>query len=628
MLHKSSKSRVRTATTLLASVACVLMATPSNAIQLFGYTFFESNKLREVQPGETIYTLEFDVGGLPETVQTDLQNASQLFVDKDTPILNSAGLLSRASGDYRRFLAELYAAGYYAGDISILINGREAASIPLTATLPKANNVTVRVNPGQIFTFGQTSIDPVPDQFMIPADFQRGAVAYAGVIQGTSQNAVDAWRQDGHALAAVADREIVADHPNGQLDASIRIAPGPRLSFGPVSITGNKRVDTDFIRYMADIPMGETFDPDDLEIARERLIGLGVFRAVSVSEGEQALPGDQIAVDFDVTEMLPRRYGIGVTLSNVDGAGISAYWLHRNLFGRAESLRVEFSVDRIGIESDLESYDYTLGASFTKPGVFTPNTDFHLSANLKHYEFEGILSRNLELATDLTNSFGNLDISGGVFASYSDINDDFGFRSFRIVGADLGASWDNRNDRLDPTSGFYADLTLRPFNEFVFDNQGVHTSFEVRGYQRLSSDGRFRVAERFGFGSLIGMPGDEAPADMLFFAGGSETVRGYDFQSIGIDYGGNFGGGLSVISLGAELRADITDTIGVVAFFDAASVGAGTLPTGSDEWFSGAGIGLRYNTGFGPLRLDIARGLNLRPGDPEYAIYVGLGQAF
>ncbi len=617
---------MRIAVGISALIAMSWIAPPVQALELFGFRLWGEEKVVR-EEGTFAYSLSISVPDVRNGLLEKLEGASLLVGDQDQPILNSAGLLSRANGDYRRLLAELYAEGYYSGQISIKVNGREASSYLLTQTLPMDSHVEIEIIAGERFTFGTLDIAPIPDRLELSDTFQVGAVAKAQTILDVADDVIEAWRQQGHALAQVVGRDVVADHRDDRLDVQIRIDPGPVLSYGPVSVTGTKRVDPEFVRYMTGLQPGGQFDPDDLERARERLVGLGVFQSVVITEGQTALPGDQIDIGFDVAEMPRRRFGIGLTLSNLDGLGASAYWLHRNLFGRAESFRLDLSVDKIGVENGFDRYDYAIGAAFLKPGVITPDTAFFANGEIRHYVFESIRSREADVAIGLQHQIEDLQLSGAIFAAYNDIEDDLGLRRFRLVGLELGAIWDNRDNPFNPARGFYAELDLIPFAELVYENAGVHASAEFRGYQVLDANETFRIAERVRIGTLIGVSANQAPADMLFFAGGSETVRGYDFQSIGIDNGGNFTGGLSTLSLGVEFRAAISDSFGAVAFFDAANVSSDPWPP-AGQWFRGIGVGLRYNTGFGPLRVDIARGLDLRPGDPNYAIYVGLGQAF
>src|SRR5690606_15069766 len=128
-------------------------------------------------------------------------------------------------------------------------------------------------------------------------------------------------------------------------------------------------------------------------------------------------------------------------------------------------------------------------------------------------------------------------------------------------------------------------------------------------------------------GALAGPALSEIPPDLLFFTGGGGSVRGYGFRSIGVDDGaGGVTGGRYLLEASVEARARFGNNFGAVGFVDGGYVAADTFP-GIEQLRLGAGIGIRYYTALGPLRLDAAIPLNKRPGDPAYALYVGIGQA-
>jgi translocation and assembly module TamA len=139
---------------------------------------------------------------------------------------------------------------------------------------------------------------------------------------------------------------------------------------------------------------------------------------------------------------------------------------------------------------------------------------------------------------------------------------------------------------------------------------------------------RFVLAGRVAGGSILGAGLSHVPADRRFYAGGGGSVRGYSYQGIGPkDPNDKPTGGLSWFETSAELRIAVTDTIGIVPFVDAGTVSNKQFPEFSDLKV-GAGVGLRYLTPFGPLRVDAAVPLNREKGDPRFGIYAGIGQSF
>ena len=137
------------------------------------------------------------------------------------------------------------------------------------------------------------------------------------------------------------------------------------------------------------------------------------------------------------------------------------------------------------------------------------------------------------------------------------------------------------------------------------------------------------VAGRLQFGSLVGPDLNEAPPDYLFYAGGGGSVRGFPYQELGVEVDDETVGGRSFIGASAELRGGITDALGLVGFVDTAYIGANSWIDDKGSWITGAGIGVRYQTGLGPIRFDIATPVS--GGDDDispYQIYIGIGQAF
>ena len=122
---------------------------------------------------------------------------------------------------------------------------------------------------------------------------------------------------------------------------------------------------------------------------------------------------------------------------------------------------------------------------------------------------------------------------------------------------------------------------------------------------------------------------NEIPANWLFYAGGGGSVRGYAFDSLGPT--GPFNaviGGRSLFEASAELRVRVNDTIGIVPFFDAGNAFASSFPNFNQPLYTSAGLGLRYFTAVGPIRLDVAFPLQRHAGAGPVAVYFSIGQAF
>lgn len=628
------------AAALGTAVILVLTPLPTQALELFGLCVLGTCEREPADSGlidPKPYAVSLTVEGGDEELEQALRAASALWVNRDEPAAGSAGLLARARADYRRLLAALYNEARYGGEISIIADGRQVSDLPAGHDFADGTRFDIRVVPSPSFTFGQLAIDKPPprttdpfDRVDDPADigFVTGAPARAGIVRRAGELTLEGWRQQGHPTPEIVNQDVVANHPDRLLRVLLNIDPGPRAVFGDVGVSGTQRMIPSFVARQTGLVAGREYDPDDLERARERLQRLGVFNAVSV-EGADAVGADgRLPINVTVDERKLRRIGVGVTTSTIDGFGAEAFWLHRNLFGRAERLRVEASVS--GVESTLDAgnYDYRLGATLGLPGRFTPDTDITIKALASREEFESYTATGGEVSVGAVHyQSTRLTYNGSLFAHYAEFDDAAGTRRLGVVGISGGATYDTRDDELDPTEGFFLSGTATPFYEWEFGNGALQLDGEARVYTSFGKARRTVLAGRLKAGSIIGSSTAELPPNRLYFAGGGASVRGFAHRSIGGNSSRDVGG-KSLLEVSGEVRQSVTDKFAVVGFVDAALVGLDSTPDFSEAPRVGAGVGVRYQTGLGPLRVDVAAPLNRRPGDAWIALYAGIGQAF
>lgn len=624
----------------LAAVVIAGSASVAHAFEIFGIKLFEDQAERDeaaliVDPQPYTVTLSVSEAG---AVEGAVRNASALIADEAEPASGTAGLVAKARGDYRRLLAALYAEGRYGGAVSIRIGGREAADIAPDATLPDPVDVTIAVTAGPEFTFSDVAIvnqapptsDP-DDQVELPVmrGYGAGQVARSTVILAAETLALQAWREQGHPKAEILSRDVVADHATQTVSATITVGPGPRAGIGPVEVTGTRDMDPAFVRQQTGLVVGEDYDPDTLEKAQKRLDRLQVFSAARFEAAQEVGSDGLLPYTLIVDELPGRRFGVGASYSTLDGLGLEAYHLWRNLFGQAERLRLDARVASIAYPVNTSQFDYLFGGTFTKPGFLTPDTDLVVAASAERTLYPTYTETSATGSAGLTHFLSDeITLRGSLGYERARFDDAFGTRDFSTVFLRGGVTYDGRDSTVDPTEGWYVDAEVEPYYDFGFGNAGGRLVAEGRTYFSLTEDNRVVLAGRLKGGALLSGGLDQIPPDRLFFAGGGGSVRGYGFKSIGVDNGaGVVTGGRYLLEASVEARVKVTEDIGVVGFLDGGYVAADRLP-GLNDLRLGAGIGLRYETGLGPLRLDVAGPLNKRPGDGDYAIYAGIGQAF
>lgn len=580
-------------------------------------------------------SLEFRIAGDDGDIEKTVRNTSLLSGALAEERISGQDLLAAARADYARILGALYDAGRYSAVIDITLDGIEAAEIAPLDAPEVVRSVVVTVDPGPEFKFSRAAIGPLAPGLNASSAYQRGEVAGTGVIKSEALSGVDGWRNHGHAKADVSGQEIIADHNSNTVDSRIELAPGPVVTFGDLHISGYDRMKPRRLRKIAGFPAGERFDPEKLDTVRKRLRRTGVFSAMTLEEAEVLEPDNSMDISLAVVEQKPRRIGAGFELSNTDGALVSAYWMHRNLLGGGERLRIDAEVSDIG--SDTSGRDEELGIRIDRPATITPDTTAYVETKLERMREEEYDSDNASVALGFNHIFRDDEsdkLTADIAMEYevSRVTDANGRTDFRVLSFPTEAIWDKRDEANNAKHGFYLSGEVRPFKGFEGTGSGVRTLGEARVFHSLGENDKFTLAGRARLGTVTGAAIENTPRDYLFFSGGGGTVRGQPYESLGVrEISGPDGriktGGMSIANLNAELRWQVREKIGLVLFADYGEVWAESGFGGDSDWHSGAGVGIRYDTPIGPLRFDVAGPTGGDTGD-GVQLYLGLGQAF
>lgn len=618
----------------LASLVLAAEASPAYSFEIFGWKFFESSEDQgEAVPDPLPYEAELSVSGDTNEFSQQLNEASLLIQQQDKPPSGEAGLIARALSDRERLVAQLYADGRYGGTVEISLAGVPLETALEQADLPDSRpvKVLILVNPGPAFTFGDISITARGSDLSSDPAFwglAKGDLAASGKVLSAEKQMVSVLRGRGYPKARIAERRITADHDTKALAVALVVEAGTRAQFGPVSVKGTQVTDPDFVVQQAMLPEGGIYSPEDLERARKRLNELGIFSSIRLIEGDIAGPDGTMPVTIDVSERKRHVIGAGATWSSAEGFGVEGYWRRRNLFGRGELLSVEGSVGRIGNESVLDM-EYSTRIAFEKPGVFGPLTSFSTSLGAKQEHPDAYKSRSITYDAYLSREFSE-QLTGrlGAEVYFAREDDVFGTEDYLLFGLPANLTFDNRDDKLNPSRGIFAALVAEPAYDALNSNAMFFSRATVSSYYALDEAKRFILAGRVSAGSIVAPSVESVPASRRFIAGGGGSIRGYAYRNVGPRVDGEVTGGRSIVELSGEVRVRITDTIGVVGFVDAGNAYEDSIPDFSESLKVGVGAGLRYFTPIGPLRIDAAVPLDPEQDDPDFALYVGLSQAF
>ncbi len=624
------------------SLACLLagsialspaFASEAHAFKIFGITLFGSDEETVEVIDPVRYEATIETGDADGDLADRLQSATALVNDDEKPVSGDLGIIVKAREDRDRLVAVLYEEARYGGIVNISIAGTDIDQLPPNPTFDhsKPVPVTVNVKPGPVFKLGSVRFEgDAASRNPADYDLEPGGPAGSLVILKAGEKIVLDLKEEGRPLAHPLQRQITADHAKNTVDVVLGAVGGPVASFGTVTVKGARAVNPDFIQRYSRLDRRERYSPEQLKKASERLRQLGVFSSISIHEADNLAPDGSLPLAIEVSEGKFRYFGFGLEYASTDGAGVQGYWGHRNLFGQAESLRLEGAVSGIGA-TDVTTFDYTAGITFTKPGFYVPEATFISKLEAKSENPDDIYeAQSITYSAGIAYELNPTDkVTAGGEISYIRADDAFDRNDYLTFSLPVSFERDTRDNKLDPTEGYYGTVSAKPSYEALKGN--VFSSFEgsIAGYYGLGAEDKVVLAARLGAGTLVGT-GDlqDIPVTRRFYQGGGGSVRGYSYREISpYNSDGDALGGRSYILASFETRVKVSEKIGIVPFVDVGTVATEIVPDFSDIR-AGAGLGLRYATPFGPIRLDFAVPLKRYDGGNSFGIYAGIGQAF
>lgn len=543
-------------------------------------------------------------------------------------------LIGRARTDQEQFITVLHSLGYDSGHVQITINGIALDSPTLLGQLNQLTNtqdaqITINTEKGALYKLDHIGITGLPPDFKPKLTIQEEQSARAAPILQARNELANDLHNAGYAFATVGEPYALANQATNHLSVSYLVNPGPRVDIGQISFSGLKRTDPEFLRRNIGLHPGQPYSSTALQNARNSMLELGVFSSVMPVPGSHATDG-QVPVDFHVVEMKRHTVSITGAYATDTGFSIGTGWKDRNLFGRAESLTLSSAISGIA-GNGTNALGYDIKGVFVKPDYYVHDQTLTLSAealqeSLTAYDRTGIivggaLSRPITSNTSI--SFGPTFINERVKQEGTKI-------TYVLAQLPVVFNWDTANSLLEPTKGHKLSLSLTPTYPVVGKRHHPFVIMMGKGsvYLPVERDARGVVAVHAVIGSVQGISRFNVPPDQRFYAGGSGTIRGYSYQTVGPLFPDDKPeGGLALDAINFEFRQHITKTIGIVPFIDAGQVSAGSRPFKGTVRV-GYGLGFRYYTGIGPIRLDLAFPLKRTAGSGAFALYIGLGEAF
>jgi translocation and assembly module TamA len=578
--------------------------------------------------GDMRYTLE--VEGLASVSDSEallhaFRQQSALEAERKDPA-NAAQIGRRAGADADLLAQLLRSEGYY-----------DAVVEPRTEKAGDALSVVLGVDPGPQYRFASVDLPGLeaagPDAAQLRQTFgvKPGDPVVATDVIAAGLALTTALGEQGYAEAKFGEQDIEVNHQTHLATLRLPVDPGPVARFGSIRVSGRPAFSARHVALIARFKPGDPFQRSKVDDLRRALIATTLVANADV----QVVPvAGGRTVDLNIRlEPAPSHtiagelgYGTG------QGARLEASWTDRNFFNPEGALTLR------GIAGTSEQL---LGAQVRRSNFLMRDQTLNLQFSASHQKFAAYTAKTIDLAANIerqsnfiwqkkwTWSYGGEwlgTIERGVFSNAGLKST----RRFLIAALPLALGYDGSDNLLDPTRGFRLSGRLSPELSFHGGRFNyARAQIDASAYHPISD--RVVAAGRIRLGTIVGASlFDIAPSRRLY-AGGGGSVRGYGYQQLGPkDQDGDPIGGRGLAEFAVEARVHLKQfggNFGLVPFFDGGTLTSSASPDLS-HWRYAAGLGVRYYSSFGPIRVDFGVPLNRQKGDGPFAVTVSLGQAF
>ena len=544
-------------------------------------------------------------------------------------------LVLRARGDVTRLETVLNSAGYYDGSVTITIDGKSLDD----PNLPQAINaysgatpipITVTLTRGPLFHLGKVEVKgDMPGQAMSVFHLKSGDPAQAANVVAAGADLQNELQDEGYAFAKVSTPTAYENPGAHTIDVAYTVTTGPRVDIGPITFSGLKNVNERFVRRELTIKNGQLYNAGDIETARQNLAGLGIFSSVQAVPAAAVGPDGRLPVNFVMREGPPRTVSFTAGYATDTGGVLGASWTHHNLFGNGEILQLSAQATGLG-GSSTDGLGYNIGATYTLPAFLRRDQQLSFNVSAFRQNYTAYKQTGESIGTTLTRQLDkHWSLSAGLTGTTEEVEQEGSTNHYLLAQLPVTLKYDSTNSLFDPTRGIRATASITP-SESLLSPSAFFTILQASAstYLDVSGNGRSVIALRGLVGTVQGASTFQLPPDQRFYAGGSSTIRGYAYQSVGPQFAdGNPIGGTSIDAGTIEYRQRFGKSFGTALFVDAGQVGSTSAPfQGSIK--VGTGIGLRYYTPIGPIRVDFAIPVVHEENSGSFQIYIGIGQAF
>jgi translocation and assembly module TamA len=558
----------------------------------------------------------------PDALET-LKSASFLTMLKKQAPTSLNALRFRAESDIPDMIKALHAHGYYDATVEIRIQEEDEEVQIFVMILPGTPYLLTSFKV-ESFSEGKTLECNNLDPKNLEIEIEKPAIT-AKILEA-EEKAIELLGQCGYPLAKIESQEMVADYKSKTFAATVKIDAGTAVKFGATSVAGNRRVKNKFIENKIVWKEGETYDTRMIDKTQQKLLDTGLFNSIIVAHDIEPNAEKELPMRIDTTETKHRSVNIGASYETFFGPGLTGGWENRNISGLGRKL---------SLQGDFTAKTHTGTATFFVPDFWKIDQDYVSQAQAMQESIFAFHQQSYSITNRVERRIGTkYRVSIGTKVERVFVTKAVQNGPFTLLEIPLYFRWSSANHLLNATRGATFEFKAIPSINFsdhdwfyVYNSAIYMLYFPVVG----GPEGKEAVviAQQFMFDAILSMGVDAVPVPKRILGGSDTILRGYRYHTVSPFQGHKPKGGRAGIFYTFETRFRVSKTIGIVPFFDFGSVYMTSLPKLHEKWVKSIGLGFRYFTFLGPLRLDLAFPLDRRKHiDPLYRVLFSIGQTF
>lgn len=542
---------------------------------------------------------------------------------------NGSQILRRARTDTQLMNQLLRLEGYYDNLVEFRIE--DTLNSNIVGQAPTDLDVIIDAAIGVQYRFGNIALPGLEasedSEFLRAAlSFKIGDPVQQDAILESQLNLQNRLLENGYPFGKVGEPDLLIDHKRSEGDLSLPVTPDSKYKFGRIITAQNSVLSAKHLQNIARFDEGDLFRQSDVIDLRQAIFATSLASNVTLTPIPSSNNADQVDLNVTLDPAPPRTIAGLVGFNTGEGFRIEASWEHRNFFPP------EGAITAAAI---LGTREQAAGITYRRSNFRGRDRVLTGSFRARNQNLEAFDARSLDIGIGYERQTTlifqkkwayNIGLEYSLSDERAAFNNVISRELFNILALPAGLSYDGSDDLLDPGKGFRLSARVAPEISTGVDNIAYFKS-QIDGSFYQPANDNLVIAGRVRLASIAGAQTAFIAPSRRNFAGGGGSVRGFGFQDIGPEDGnGNPIGGRGLAEFAIEARYRI-GSFGIVPFVDAGGVSNRSTPNFDDIRFA-AGIGVRYYTSFGPVRIDVGTPFNRREGESLIAVAISLGQAF